>query len=256
MCILATLVGVLPDCPLLVLTNREEFSDRPASPPQLFHEQASQPAWFGPSDRKAGGTWLGINRFGLVVVLTNRPTPTGNEESRSRGLLCRDLLKCPSTDDAVDEVHRQRHCFAYAGFNVLLLSTKRSVVIEAGETIATIPLFPGIHCIANASLNDPDDLRLWRLRSEAETIPSEKQTIDGYVNTSKRICSLTAEKDDESICRTGSLWKGRVWGTVSSTIIAIPESSANIVFAYAAGPPSEVAYEDYSSKARLLFQKK
>ena len=52
-------------------------------------------------DRQAGGTWLGVNQFGLLVVVTNRPKALAPLEPRSRGLLCRDLLDRRNARDAV-----------------------------------------------------------------------------------------------------------------------------------------------------------
>lgn len=52
-------------------------------------------SWIGPTDPQAGGTWLGANQFGSVVILLNGGFEKHQRETRyarSRGLIVRDLL--------------------------------------------------------------------------------------------------------------------------------------------------------------------
>ncbi|MGA0870627.1 MAG: NRDE family protein, partial [Planctomycetota bacterium] len=56
MCLLITLVGVDPDHPSIVASNRDERRDRPSAPPGLFVGQKRR--ILSPRDREAGGTWI------------------------------------------------------------------------------------------------------------------------------------------------------------------------------------------------------
>ena len=89
MCVLAMLVAYNTGSPLIVAANRDEFYDRPAEEPQ-----ALEPGVVGGRDLRGGGTWLGINRRGLFVAITNRAAPERTPDSWSRGLLAREALRC------------------------------------------------------------------------------------------------------------------------------------------------------------------
>src|SRR5262249_49106759 len=69
MCSWVAAVAVFPEWPLVVAANRDERLDRAASGPRLW---PGSPPFIAPVDEVAGGTWLGLNWFGLFVGVTNR----------------------------------------------------------------------------------------------------------------------------------------------------------------------------------------
>jgi uncharacterized protein with NRDE domain len=69
MCIMAILYRSARDAPILVASNREEFFDRQSQAPRI---QSGKPRVMCGIDRRAGGTWLGVNQYGLLVAVTNR----------------------------------------------------------------------------------------------------------------------------------------------------------------------------------------
>ena len=66
---LAILYRVAKNTPILLAANREEDITRPRSFPRFNPARRESSA---ASDKQAGGTWLGVNQFGLVVAVTNR----------------------------------------------------------------------------------------------------------------------------------------------------------------------------------------
>src|SRR2546428_14086130 len=82
MCVLALFVGVDPDVPFVVAANRDEALARRSAPPQEL-----EPGIIGGKDLESGGTWLGVNKSGLFVAVTNRHAPARRTDSYSRGLL-------------------------------------------------------------------------------------------------------------------------------------------------------------------------
>ncbi|MFW5921048.1 MAG: NRDE family protein, partial [Polyangiales bacterium] len=62
MCTIVVLHHVHPRHPLIVAANRDEFYERPATPPHVLSEQ---PRVVGGLDRRAGGTWMGVTGGGL-----------------------------------------------------------------------------------------------------------------------------------------------------------------------------------------------
>jgi uncharacterized protein with NRDE domain len=101
------------------------------------------------TDLRAGGTWLGVNEFGLLVAITNRKKQSPPENPPSRGLLCRSLLAFRETASAVASALRELDANAYAGCNLLIANRESATVIEAGEVLTTTRLDPGLHLIAN-----------------------------------------------------------------------------------------------------------
>lgn len=99
MCLLALQYKTARDAPVLVAQNREERYDRPSQPPRI---QSGRPRVVCGIDRKAGGTWFGVNQHGMFVAVANRPKRCVPAEPRSRGLLCRELLGTRTATDAAE----------------------------------------------------------------------------------------------------------------------------------------------------------
>jgi uncharacterized protein with NRDE domain len=248
MCFISTLFRTIPDCPLLVLSNREEMRSRPATPPKVISKSGNATRWLGGIDAQADGTWLGVNEFALVVAVTNRPKIEIPPDIRSRGLLCRDLLECHSLDQALEDLDKQLQHHRFAGFNLLLLTAKRAIVIECGDDYEMKPLCPGNHTITNGTLNDPDDVRILRAQTELGRWNYFDSNIDDMVRDAKSLCGLTSQKDQAGICITGS-----DWGTVSSTILGLTENRAEAFYRHAPGPPAKTSYDDYSVPLQELL---
>jgi uncharacterized protein with NRDE domain len=94
-CILLVLRDRVAGWPIVVGSNRDEYRDRPWDPPRL------DGGILAPRDRRAGGTWIGLHRAGLLVAVTNRPDPDPDPDRPSRGMLAMDLLAAGTVDGAV-----------------------------------------------------------------------------------------------------------------------------------------------------------
>jgi uncharacterized protein with NRDE domain len=250
MCVFSVVYRVWPDCPIFVLTNRDESTERPTLSPRIFESTTPKSAkWFGGADQRAGGTWLGVNEHGLLVALTNRKTKTVPSNPRSRGLLCRDLLECASIKSALDRLGTELSDHAYAGFNLILLTARRALIVEAADESRMHKLKPGIHTIGNGHLNALDDLRVQRTQVLVEEMVRRGgRNWTKWVEQAKTICRTHADADNPGICLHGD-----GWGTVGSTIVGLPLDSRQSVYHYAAGSPCRVPYVDYSTSLRELF---
>ncbi len=111
MCHLALALNAHPDYPFVLCSNRDEFSDRPFSPPRV-REDGTLYAM----DDRSQGTWLGIHvHNGHFATLTNiggRGGPGGV----SRGALTRAFVESPSRARARLEGGA---AYRYKGFNLL-----------------------------------------------------------------------------------------------------------------------------------------
>lgn len=91
-----------------LLFNRDERHARqPALAPQIKERRGVR--FIAPADGDFGGSWVGVNQFGLSLGLLNCYgdwTPDPAREYTSRGLLLTDLLDCRSRDEVYSRVRR------------------------------------------------------------------------------------------------------------------------------------------------------
>ena len=123
MCTVIILQGVSPYYPIVVAGNRDEFLERPSLPPHAWTVQGETHGVeiFAGKDDKGGGTWFGVNQYGLVVGVTNRYTGKRDPERPSRGQL---VLRCLAQDSAEGALGTltQDEVSQYNPFNLFCLS--------------------------------------------------------------------------------------------------------------------------------------
>ena len=51
------------------------------------------------------------------------------------------------------------------------------------------------------------------------------------------------------------VYRGKDWGTVNSTLIALGKKPRDAIYQFAAGAPDEVTYEDYSPMLRDILSR-
>ena len=243
MCILMVIHQGVPGYPIVVAANRDEFYDRPTQEPcQLAHS----PVVWGGRDKRAGGTWLGVNTYGLVIGLTNRRIREDQEndpQRRSRGLLCLEALQCHTAAEAVDFLASEPP-ERYNPFNLLLMD-QRDLLWAAYEGKPVMQrLASGLHILANGNVNDFETVRLRRARRllQHAVYPEWRH----YVSLLEDVCRdhESGVKDRETICMHRD---HECYGTVSSTILALTPELTGSVYRYAAGHPCTTLYQDYSS---------
>jgi uncharacterized protein with NRDE domain len=244
MCVLAIQYQSAKDSPILVAQNREERLDRPTQDPRI---QSGRPRAVCGIDRKAGGTWLGVNQHGLLVATANRPKRAAPAEPRSRGLLCRELLGCANAEEAAERAARELRTGSYAGVNYLCVDAQSGAVVYGGNRVAVAELTPGLHLMTNGNLDDPKDQR-----QEFARRLLTLQRLDSAV-AFLAVASRTLSRKADSNGRRGLIIPGTECGTVSSTLVSLPEKMQNAVYQYAPGPPSDLAYDDASALLRQVL---
>ncbi len=246
MCLLTIVYRTSASAPIMVAANREEFFNRPSSPPEI-HDGA--PRVLCGTDLRAGGTWLGVNEHGLVVAVTNRLKATLPAAPRSRGVLCRELLKCKSASEAAERAVRELQTGQYAGANYVCLDFSNGYVVHGGDVLRAIALDPGVHLITNADLDDPLDRRQKYVRRLlAPRFPRDAAAF---------LAAMRAILPQGPDATTGETVLVRFdnRGTVSSSILALTRRAEEAVLQVASGSPDCTPYVDQSDLLRKVLSR-
>jgi uncharacterized protein with NRDE domain len=254
MCTLIVLDRIVAGYPVVVASNRDEQYARPAAPPSLVSgESGGRPAFVAPQDLEAGGTWMGVNAQGLFAGLTNRPPapgPAAAGSRRSRGLLVRDALLCPSAAEAASRLRREAGG-DYSPFHLLIADGKDTFLFVRGPEGARLEVLdPGRHVICNRDPADSGSRKLARLR---ETVAA----IEVGAGLERVLAALTlalrGHPDPEQPLENPCVHTP-AYGTRSSTLLALGTGSRRSRMWHAEGPPCEAKYRDQSRLLGSLAQ--
>jgi hypothetical protein len=135
---MCTLVLLLRPGELLAVSgNRNELLSRPASGPRV------EDGILAPRDEIAHGTWLGLNKHGLFVCVTNRRGAMVDPARRSRGLLVSEALHAASARGlhlALRELRGDRH----NGFHLIYADLHEAFATYSdGATVSQADVEPG-----------------------------------------------------------------------------------------------------------------
>ncbi len=233
--------------PVIVAANRDEHYDRPSAPPSLW---STEPNILAGKDLLAGGTWLGVNEHGLLVGILNRRSnsePDPLTQTRSRGLLCLDLLSFKSAADAHAFVNR--HEDAYQPFTVVFVDPKEAwIATNVRRQIKTHKLAEGLHVYSSAAefavrseKVDRAHVQFARVFEELRSNCSDKSVWVRSLRTVLCDHTLGNGSNDprDSICVHGD-----VAGTVSSTIIFHDQPQQRLYTFNCLGPPCRGSFAE------------
>lgn len=246
MCLLAIQYRLVPESPILVAANREEFYDRESQLPSI---QSGKPRILAGTDVQAGGTWLGVNQNGLFVGATNRMKMSAPLNPRSRGVLCRELLRAPSAQRAVDMAMEELGTGAFDGVNYVIADSHSGWCVHGGDDLNVVELAEGLNIVANRDVNDHRDERV-ALARRLLTL----QTLDSPVKF-LAVASKVFARPPAGPDRPSMVIRGKMRGTVSSTLISLGLKPRDAIFQYADGAPDETKFEDYSPLLRDILSR-
>lgn len=239
MCFLALLYKVVPDYPVIVGANRDEFRDRPGTRPARLARGICAGV-----DPRGGGTWLGVNDRGLVAGVTNIVPPLcpAAGHPRSRGLLCMDALGGWDSCDIPTTLRAELARASYNEFNLLAADAACAwAATYRRGTLEIASLAPGIHIVGNSTPNDRDDPKVARGRE----LLGQPKGLDEAVEALCSACRDHGRHDGQAdaLCIHEPLR-----GTLCSTIIAVHGHDATrSLLLWADGNPCQREYEDLST---------
>lgn len=153
MCLVIFAHQYLPQYPLVVAANRDEFHARATEP---SHFWSAQPQVLAGRDLEQGGTWMGTTRTGRFAAITNVRDPARTAPApRSRGALTLNFLAGEASPQAyLAEIEPQAD--QYALFN-LVVGDQQSLWVfsNAHGNRGPEALAPGLYGLSNAALDTP-----------------------------------------------------------------------------------------------------
>ncbi len=204
MCIIALAWQILDDMPLLLLSNRDEFLDRPTL---SAHQWEDMPIVAG-RDEQSGGTWLGYHKGSKqkrwATVLNFRDGTPINPNHHSRGELVTDFLASKEPISPM-QYARQINLTDYAGFNLIVGDNKQAVLVN-NRGYPPTALHAGLHVISNGQPTEPW-FKCERLRTRVtqELLPLITQGIEKkqWQKVALAILSDTMQATDDNLPNTG-----------------------------------------------------
>lgn len=224
MCSIILLNGVVADAPIVLGANRDERYDRPARPPAIVEQN---PTVVAPLDEQAGGTWIGVNEYGLLVALANRDR--GPEPTRSRGWLVREALRCETVEDAEIRVKSLLEQEQYYGCYVLLVDPTVARIVAWDGAVTVRTLNPGTHVVVNEGF---EDVPAAQTVKEAISPPATDTAKEW-----RSSLQTTLRNHDRGIC----VHRERS-GTCSSSVITW-DNDDMLTYLFADGPPCETDFQ-------------
>ncbi|MGE3784208.1 MAG: NRDE family protein [Alphaproteobacteria bacterium] len=226
MCTLVILRRPEHDWPVVIGANRDEMIDRPAKPPG--RHWPDRPEVVAGIDLLAGGSWLGINDWGVAAAVLNRHGSLGPAAGlRSRGEL---VLEALDHADAVDAAAALSELdpAAYRSFNLIVADNRDAFWLRhtgpSGNAAGRIEVHPvpeGLSIIAAGDLNElmTPRLRLAEARFAAATPPDPG--AGDWTDWQDLLSDDTSPQGEpeEAALRFRT---PRGFATVSSSLIALP----------------------------------
>lgn len=253
MCSIVILFRPGHDWPVLIGGNRDEMLDRPWDPPG--RHWPDRPEVTAGRDRLAGGSWLGVNREGVVAAVLNRHNTLGPQPGRrSRGELVLEALDHADAAAAAWAL-ADLDPRAYRSFNMIVADNRTAFWLrnlgESAEGIEVMPLPAGLSMITAHDRNDTERsvrIRTYlpRFREAAAPDPATRGGAGDW-SAWERLLACRTPGDGGSPYDAMAIVSDSGFGTSSSSLVALSAASRagrpRVVWRFAAGLPGEAPYE-------------
>lgn len=241
MCVLVLISNPAPGVSLVVAANRDEYLHRLSVPPTELG-----PGIVGGKDLEAGGTWLGINRHGLVVAVTNRRIPPRLRTSPSRGLLVLEALSLRTPEEVEQRAQERTASLRYAGFNLVAMREGRGVCLQFDGRIRPVYVEGGIHVVS--SHRDMDEATM----PERKVVLARASGVRELAPLLERLRETLRDHEETNgwaVCKHGA-----GYGTVSSSLLVVSTQGFEALqYWYSAGPSCRNRFEDVSPTAKGIL---
>jgi hypothetical protein len=206
--------------PVLLGANRDEMIDRPWRPPD--RHWPDRPEVVAGLDGLAGGSWLGINDWGVAAAVLNRTGSLGPAPGRrSRGEL---VLEALDHADAAAAAEALSHLdpAAYRTFNLIIADERDGFWLRhaGGARIEVRRLKDGLSMIAAGDLDDLATRRLALAMPAFRAWPAPDPDRGDWTGWQSLLGSTRTPPGGPATA--AMRFRSDGYGTVSSAIIALP----------------------------------
>jgi len=222
------------DWPVVIGANRDEAIDRAWDGPAAHWPD--RPGVVAGRDRLAGGTWLGINRHGMVAAVLNRTGslgPAAGKRSRG-GLPLLALGKC-SAEAAVAAICRLDGTL-WRSFNMVIADAAGAWFVRSlgDATPLATPITAGIHMVTAHDLDDVASPRIARHLPRFRAVPAPE--ADCWAAWAALLADGSGNPGSELNipARSG-------FGTVCSSLLFVPRTGP-VRWLFAGGPPDRADF--------------
>ena len=236
--------------PVLLAANRDEMADRPCRPPA--RHWPDRPEMTAGLDVLGGGTWLGLNDWGVAAGVLNRVNTLGPAPGfRSRGELPLEALDHAEARVAAEAL-ADLNPRAYRPFNMIVIDRRDGFWIRCrhggngsgADGIDVLPLPEGLSMLTAHDLNSENSPRMRRYLPRFRAAPAPDPDSGDWSSWQR----LLAARDHDAAAGPGgamTVSTSTGFGTVSSSLIALPAVSRPEVppiWLFADGPPGDADY--------------
>ena len=246
MSLLAIVYHLVPDAPILIAHNRDEMFDRSCPTPSI---QSGKPRVLASIDPGTSGTCLGINQNGMFVGLIRRDKKETPPNPRSRGALCREMLKSSTARVALDVCLEELHSGQFQGANFVVADSESAWVIHASDETDVVEIERGLSIVGENDIDDPRDERV-NMARRLLTL----QTLDSPVKF-LAVASKVFARSPSIPGRPSMVMRNNDFGTVSSTLISLGKKPRDAIYQYSNGAPDKTKFEDYSPLLRDILSR-
>ncbi|MBV9824349.1 MAG: NRDE family protein [Alphaproteobacteria bacterium] len=247
MCTLVMLRRPEHDWPVLIGANRDEMIARPAKPPG--RHWPDRPEIVAGLDVLAGGSWLGLNDWGVAAAVLNRHGSLGPAPGqRSRGEL---VLEALDHADAVAAVAALSDLdpAAYRTFNLIVADNRDAFWLRHAGTgrIEAHPVPEGLSLIAAGDLDDRETRRLVLARPRFAATPPPDPDHQQWESWQALLSSAEAPPGEPENAPLRFRLPDSGFATVSSALIGLPgtwRAERRPAFRFAQWLPEELPWHD------------
>jgi uncharacterized protein with NRDE domain len=231
--------------PVLIAANRDEMIDRPWEPPG--RHWPDRPEVVAGLDILGGGSWLGINDWGVAAAVLNRHGSLGPApDRRSRGELVLEALDHADAVAAADALS-YLDPEAYRTFNLIVADQRDGFWLRhaGGTRVELHPLKDGLSMIAAGDVNDLGTRRLELALPAFREWPAPDPDRDDWATWESLLGSTRAPLGESMVAAMRFRTDG--YGTVSSALIALPsreKADRKPVFRFAGWLPQPTPWQD------------
>jgi hypothetical protein len=231
--------------PMLIGANRDEMIDRPWRAPG--RHWADRPEVVAGLDLLAGGSWLGINDWGVAAAVLNREGSLGPAPGRrSRGELVLEALDHAAAAPAAEAL-AQLNPDAYRTFNVVVADAGDGFWLRhaGGPRVELRRLKEGLSMVAAGEVDDPRTRRLALAMPAFRAWPAPDPDRGDWAGWEALLGSTRAPSGEPATA--AMRFRVGAYGTVSSALIALPAADGtgrSARFRFAAWQPAPTPWQD------------